>query len=147
MWPWLGGRENRRPIYCSGRKSDQTADSSQLRRQVELLSSPWQCMPARSLQLCQLFMTLSIVAHQAPLSGTFSRPEYLSGLPCSSPGDLPDPGIEPTSLMSPALANGFFNTSTTHLGSAALSEGVGNKLCCFYFLLLAKCYKEGISSG
>ena len=35
------------------------------------------------------------------------------GLPCPSPGDLPNPGIEPTSLMSPALAGGFFTTSAT----------------------------------
>ena len=38
----------------------------------------------------------------------FSRQEYLSGLPCPPPGDLPDPGI-----MSPALTGGFFTTSTT----------------------------------
>ena len=40
----------------------------------------------------------------------FSRQEYLHGLPCLPPGDLPNPGIKPTS---PALADGFFNTSTT----------------------------------
>ena len=38
------------------------------------------------------------VAHQAPLSMEFSRQEYWSGLPFPSPGDLPDPGIEPGSL-------------------------------------------------
>ena len=38
------------------------------------------------------------VAHQAPLSMGFSRQEYWSGLPFSSPGDLPDPGIKPASL-------------------------------------------------
>ena len=42
-----------------------------------------------------------------------SRQEYWSGLPCSPPGDLPHPGIEPTLLMSPALAGRFFTTSTT----------------------------------
>ena len=42
-----------------------------------------------------------------------SRQEYWSGLPFPSPGDLPDPEIEPTSLMSPALAGGFFNTSAS----------------------------------
>ena len=52
----------------------------------------------------QLFVMLWTVAHQAPLSMGFSRQEYWSGLPCSPPGDLPDPGIEPASLMSPALA-------------------------------------------
>ena len=43
----------------------------------------------------------------------FSRQEYWSGLPCPPPGDLPDPGIEPTSLMSPAWAGGFFTTTGT----------------------------------
>ena len=38
----------------------------------------------------------------------FPRQEYWSGLPCPPPGDLPDPGIELTSLMSPAVADGFF---------------------------------------
>ena len=54
-----------------------------------------------------------MVACQAPLSMRFSRQEYWSGLPSPPPGDLPDPGIEPTSLTSPALAGGFFTTSTT----------------------------------
>ena len=53
------------------------------------------------------------VACQAPLSMGFSRQEYWSGLPCPPPWDLPDPGIEPTSLKSPALAGGFFTTSAT----------------------------------
>ena len=53
------------------------------------------------------------VAHEAPLSTGFSRQEYYSGLSFPSPGDLPDPGIEPTSLVSPALAGEFFITSTT----------------------------------
>ena len=43
----------------------------------------------------------------------FSRQEYWSGLPCPSPRDLPNPGIKPTSLTSPALAGRFFTTSTT----------------------------------
>ena len=40
----------------------------------------------------------------------FSRQEYWSGLPFPSPGDLPDPGVKPTSLVSPALADEFFTT-------------------------------------
>ena len=40
----------------------------------------------------------------------FSRQEYKSGLPCPSPQDLPNPGIKPTSLVSLALAGGFFTT-------------------------------------
>ena len=53
------------------------------------------------------------VAGQAPLSMRFSRQEYRGELPFPSPGDLPDPEIEPTSLESSALAGGFFTTSTT----------------------------------
>ena len=60
-----------------------------------------------------LFVTPWTVACQAPLSMGFSRKEYWSGLPCPPPGDLPNLGIEPRSLMSPALADGFFTTSTT----------------------------------
>ena len=48
----------------------------------------------------QLFVTLWTVAHQAPLSVGFSGQEKWSGLPCPSPEDLPDPGIEPDSLTS-----------------------------------------------
>ena len=51
----------------------------------------------------QLFATLWTVAHQAPLSMGFSRQEYWSGLPWPPPGDLPDPGIKPTSPASLAL--------------------------------------------
>ena len=58
-----------------------------------------------------LFATLWTVACQAPLSIGFFRQEYWSGLPCHPPGDLPIPGIKPTSLMSPALAGGFFTTA------------------------------------
>ena len=58
-------------------------------------------------------MTPWIVALQAPLSMGFSRQEYWSGLPFPPPGDLPNPDIEPASLMSPALVGGFFTTSTT----------------------------------
>ena len=46
----------------------------------------------------------------APLFMEFSRQEYWSVLPFPSPGDLPNSGIEPASLMSPALAGGFFST-------------------------------------
>ena len=45
----------------------------------------------------QFFVTLWIVVHQAPLSMGFSRQEYLSGLSCPPPGDLPGPGIKPVS--------------------------------------------------
>ena len=61
----------------------------------------------------QLLVTLWTVARQAPLSTGFPRQEYWSGLPRLPPGDLPVPGIELTALASPALAGGFFTTSTT----------------------------------
>ena len=54
----------------------------------------------KSLSRVQLFVTTWTVAHQAPPSVGFSRQEYWSGLPFPSPGDLPNPGIEPGS---PAL--------------------------------------------
>ena len=60
-----------------------------------------------------LFVTLWTVAHQALLSIGFSRQEYWSGLPCTPPGDLPDPVIKPESLTFPALADRFFTTSAT----------------------------------
>ena len=49
---------------------------------------------------------------QALLSTGFSRQEYWSGLPCPFPGGLPDPGIKPVSLTSPALAGRLFITIT-----------------------------------
>jgi len=60
-----------------------------------------------------LSATLQTVVRQAPLSLGFSRQEYWSGLSCPPPWDFPDPGIEPTSLMSLALTGRFFTTSTT----------------------------------
>ena len=64
----------------------------------------------------RLFATPWTAARQAPLSVGFSKQEHWSGLPCPPPGDLQDPGIEPMSLSSPALAGGFFTTKR-HLGS------------------------------
>ena len=51
----------------------------------------------------RLFATPWTIAHQALLFMGFSRQEYWSELPYPPPGDLPDPGIELASLMSPAL--------------------------------------------
>ena len=51
------------------------------------------------------FDPMDYIAHQVPLSMGFSRQEYWSGLPFPSPGDLPDPGIEPES---PALQADYF---------------------------------------
>ena len=67
-------------------------------------------MHAQLLSHVQLFATLWTVAFQAPLSMGFSRQEYCSGLLCPPPGNLPDPGIEPTSPVSPALQADFLPT-------------------------------------
>ena len=55
----------------------------------------------------RLFVTPWTIASQAPLSMGFPGQEYWSGLPFPSPGDLPDPGVEP---KSPVLAGSFFTT-------------------------------------
>ena len=62
-----------------------------------------------------LSATPRTATHQAPLSTGFSRQEYWSSLPCPPPGDLSDPGMEPTSPVSPALPGGFFTPSATSL--------------------------------
>ena len=67
--------------------------------------NPQYCYPpclvmVKSLSRVRLFATPWTVAYQAPPSMGFSRQEYWSGLPFPSPGDLPDPGLEP---RSPAL--------------------------------------------
>ena len=62
-------------------------------------------------QWCLTLSDRTTVAHQAPLSMAFSRQDYWSGLPFSTPGNLPNPGIEPIFLMSPALADIFFTTA------------------------------------
>ena len=62
------------------------------------------------VRLCAIPQT---AAHHAPSSLGFSRQKYWSGLLCPPPGHLPNPGIEPTSLMSPALLGRFFITKAT----------------------------------
>ena len=71
------------------------------------------CLHAQSLSHVLVFAAPWAIAHQVPLSMEFSGQEYWSVLPCPPPGDLPDPGIEPASFASPALAAGFFTTSAT----------------------------------
>ena len=63
------------------------------------------------LSLARLFAAPWTVARQAPLSMGFSRQGYWGGLPFPPPGDLPHPGIKSTSLMSPAVAGGFYTTT------------------------------------
>ena len=84
-------------------------------------STPWLWVQRTQLLVYVCMCTLSgirlfaaplTVACQAPLFMEFPRQEYWSRLPFPTPGDPPDPGIEPTFLASPALAGRFFTTST-----------------------------------
>ena len=61
----------------------------------------------------RLFTVPWTVACKAPLTIAFSQQEYWSMLSFPTPGDHPDPGTEPTSLVSPALTNRFFTISAT----------------------------------
>ena len=71
------------------------------------------CMRTKSFSHVWLFVTPWTVAHQPPLSTGFSRQEDWGGFSLPPPGGLPDPGAEPTSPLSPALAGGFFTASAT----------------------------------
>ena len=64
-----------------------------------------------SLSCVRVFVTPWTIAQQPPLSMGFSRQESWSELPCPPSGDIPDPGIQPESLMSLALTGRFFTTS------------------------------------
>ena len=71
----------------------------------------------QSLSHVRLFATPWTAAHQAPLSMGFSRQQYWNGWPCPPPGDLPDPGIEPTS---PTFGQIFYHLS--HQGNPTTKE-------------------------
>jgi len=78
------------------------------------VEEPWTyTLCSRLLSCFQVFATPWTVASPAPLSMGFSRKEYWSGLPWPPPGDIPDPGMELTSLESLALTGGLFTPSTT----------------------------------
>ena len=81
------------------------------------------CVPSCFIRV-RLLVTLWTVAHQAPLSMGFPRQEYYSGLPFPFPWDHPDPGMDPVSLTSLALAMGwFFTISVTW---QVLRQTIGN---------------------
>ena len=94
-------------------------------------------------KLCPI-MTPWTGAQQAPLSIGFSRQEYWNGLPFPTPGDLPKPRIKPISLVSPALAGGFF-ILLSHQGRTNLTPYLIHffylRLCvlyCFCYKLITK---------
>ena len=68
--------------------------------------SPWECKESDMTEQLLDYFIIQTVTHQAPLSMGLSQ----SRLPFPPPGDLPDPGIEPVSPVSPVLAGGFFTT-------------------------------------
>ena len=77
------------------------------------------------LSRVQLCATPWTAARQTPLSMEFCREECWSGLPFLAPGDLPDPGITPASLLSPAWGGGLFNTSTAPRPRLLARKGQG----------------------
>ena len=77
-------------------------------------------MKVKVLSLIRLFVTPWTIVYQAPPSMGFSRQEYWSGLPFPPLGDLPYPGIETASLVSPSLAGGFFTTEPSEKSSDLL---------------------------
>ena len=79
----------------------------------QLYISPVRTCVLSGFRRVRLLATVWTIAHKAPLSLGFSRQGYWSGLPFPSPGDLPNPGIKPVSLMPPALAGGFFTMSAS----------------------------------
>ena len=92
------------------------------------------CVCVCGLLSCgRFFETPWTVAHQAPLSMEFPRKEYWSTLLFPTRGDLPDPGSEPASSASPALASIFLTTSTTRL--ARNQRGNARVLTCSSILV------------
>ena len=72
------------------------------------------------------------ITHQAPLSLGFFKQDYCSRLPFPTPGDLPDPGIEPTSPVSPVPAGGFFTIvppGKPHYGKYPGTNRIHRKCC------------------
>ena len=107
--------ENANRLKLGWRGEEKERENSGYEKMKELLLLLFSCsVMSESLRPHRL-------ARQAPLSMGFSRQEYWSGLPFPSPGDLPNPGIKCKTLAYPALAGGFFTTSTTW-------EALGNRL-------------------
>ena len=93
---------------------------------MAILTPCSQCV--RALSRVQLFATPWTAVHWAPLSMGFPRKKYGSGLLFHPPGDLHEPGIKTVSLISSALAGGFFTTSTTWPGYSLQSSCLENSM-------------------
>ena len=117
-WQPLGGKQS--PGKCSGPFPTQKRAPDFRRTCDKTLCLTLCYLPDHMLSMCakllQLCLTLCKPMDWSPPSSSVHRilqAKYWSGLPCPPPGDLPKPGIESTSLMSPALESGFFTTSAT----------------------------------
>ena len=129
MWDW-NLKSNRRQVLGS-----LSTQFLKLPVTTYLLLNSWEShshpQGSACMQSCfshvWLCVTLWTVACQAPLSMRFSRQKYWNELQCHSPGDLPYPGIKPTSLTSPALAGRFFFffliISATHKAVVRIKQG------------------------
>ena len=118
------GWDSQEPIWDGEKVTRRGLHLWSINTKIKLLRiSRWLCA-AQMLSRVWLFVTSWTVAPQTPLSMVFSRLEYCSRLPCPPSGDLPNPGIEPTSLTYPALASGFFTTSA----SWEVPDGYGRPL-------------------
>ena len=103
------------PSFVTGQADNGTTYTNLGKSYAQLLPAPplaTACMLSR-FNPVRLSVSLWTVVLQAPQSMGFSRQEYWSGLPYPPPRNLPDPGIKPASLISPALAGRFFTTSAT----------------------------------
>ena len=97
------------------------------------------CMLSR-FNHARIFAALWTVALQALVSMRFSRQEYWSGLP--SPRNLPDPGIEPTSLMSPASAGPSLTTGSTWSHLEAFIKGFQLKIKWIRYIKTDTCFSH-----
>ena len=109
-------------IYVSGLHTHNWAENGVRMRKAGEQYDPYGSLEGQSVCVCvcvcvlshvRLFATTWTVARQAPLSVEFSRHKYWNWLPFLTPGHYANPGIEPVSLRSPALAGGFFTISAT----------------------------------
>ena len=88
-----------------GRTESDTTDETQQQQQQQVAGRTPTTSLLDVLSHFQLFVAPWTIALQGPLLMEFSRQEYWMGLPFPTVGDLPNPGIEPTSLASPALSD------------------------------------------
>ena len=109
-------------------------------------ATPWEpqilCVHTQSVSCVRFFETWWTVAHQAPLSMRFPRQEDWSELPFPSLGDLPNPGIEPASLVSLSLAGGWFTLSATWETLYSLTRVTAITLA-VAFIALTACFCGG----